>query len=142
MSDADKTQIHELNLRYALHIDRGEVDLWVDTFSQDGVFDEREYELGIHAGHDQLRAFGQLIVANASQLMHIMTNHLVTDITADHANGTVYGIAEGVSRDGAHRRYLVFYEDEYVKVGPHWKIGRRTTRKKFPPEVLQSPSAA
>lgn len=137
MSMEDKFAIQELNLRYALHIDLMRVEPWVDTFTADAVFDEREFDFGIHVGHEQIRAYGEAIVANAHKFVHVMTNHLVTDVADDRAKGTVYGIAEGVSLAGERTRYHVVYEDEYRKIGGEWKISSRVVHPKLPPEIVR-----
>lgn len=136
MSIEDRMAIRKLNLQYAFYIDTGEVDQWVDTFAADGVFDERECNYGLHVGHDQIRSHGRNIVAGAAQVVHLMFNHLITDLTASTASGTVSGLAEGVSRTGERHRFHVAYEDEYVKTAEEWKLGRRVVRPRMPPEAV------
>ena len=138
MSMEEKFAIQELNLRYALHIDLMQVEQWVDTFTADAVFDEREFDFGIHIGHEQIRAYGDAIVANAHKFVHVMTNHLVTDVADSSAKGTVYGIAEGVSLSGERTRYHVFYEDEYTKTDGRWRISSRVVRPRLPPEIVRA----
>ena len=142
MSIEDKLAIRRLNLQYAFYIDTGEVDAWVDTFTADGVFDERECDYGFHVGHDQIRTHGRNIVAGAAQVVHLMFNHLITDLTADTAGGTVSGLAEGVSRSGERYRFHVAYEDEYAKTAGEWKFSRRIVRPRLPPETVVQPDAA
>ena len=136
MSIEDKIAIQELNLRYAFYIDTSDVDRWVDTFTPDAIFDEHEFDFGTYVGRDQIRAYGHLIVANSVRVVHLMANHLVTDITATDARGTIYGLAEGVSRANERRRFHVLYEDRYAKAGGEWRISSRIVRKRFAAELL------
>ena len=142
MSIEDKLAIEDLNVRYAMSIDSFDVDTWVDTFTPDGVFDEREVDMGIHEGHDRIRDWGNLIAASSARVLHLMANHLVTDVTATTARGTVYGLAEGESELTGRRRFHVLYEDEYVKLHGQWKFRSRVVRKRFPPEVVTAASDA
>jgi len=52
----DRLAIQDLNQRYAVHVDLHEIDKWVDLFTQDAVFDEREFGTPLMTGHDAIRA--------------------------------------------------------------------------------------
>ena len=136
MSIEDKFAIKDLNLRFAAHIDCGDVDAWVATFTAEGIFDLREINYGLHMGHDQIRAHGHNTVTGPAQVVHLMFNHLLSELTDDKAIGTVSGLAEGVSPTGGRYRLHVTYEDEYTKVAGDWKFSRRIVRQRLPPETV------
>ena len=136
MSIEEKIAIQELNSRYALHIDLMQVDKWVEVFSPDGVLDETEFGLGKHVGHDGVRAYFDSIKDDIIHQVHLMANHLITDISGGAARGTVFALVEVLLRSQGQIRFHVFYEDDYVKIGGEWKIRNRVLHKTFEPEVV------
>ena len=59
----DRLEIQELIARYNRAVDGGDADGWVDTFTPDGVFES--LLVGVHRGHDELRAFADDFVAGS-----------------------------------------------------------------------------
>ena len=142
MSLEDRYQIQELNHYYAYYVDMFEIENWLTVFTEDAYFDEREFDSGLHIGHDAIRAYGELIVRETTFAVHLMTNHIIRDLTPTSATGTIFAIVEGLSKAGFHCRWHVRYEDQYAKVDGKWKIARRVLRKTFPAEVLATPAEA
>lgn len=138
MNIEDKIAIHDLNHRYAIFIDTYQIDEWVSLFTPDVIFDEREFNFGLHEGQDAVRAYGHVLRQTTRHMSHIMSNHLVEGLSQDDAKGTAMGLIEAMTMDGTRTRYLVFYEDQYRKSDSAWKIHKRTLRKSFEPEVLQA----
>jgi hypothetical protein len=136
MSVDDQLKIQELNNLYAYYVDSFEIENWLTVFTSDAYFDEREFDSGLHLGHDAIRAYGEKIVEEMVYAVHLMCNHVVRDLTETTATGTIFAIVEGLAKNGLHARYQVKYEDEYLKVGGNWKIARRVLRKTFPVEIL------
>ena len=139
MTIEDKIAIQELNYRYALHVDSMQIAEWVDVFAPDGVLDEREFGLGLHAGHDGLRAYGRKMEDEVVLQVHLMLNHLITGTTPDTATGTAFALVEAVTRVIGRVRFHVRYDDEYVRLGGAWKFRSRILRKSFDPEVVSPP---
>ena len=136
---ADRLEIAELVHAYALHIDLFQIDDWVDLFTQDAFFDEREFGSGLHIGREAIRAYGRVLAATVRHAAHLMTNLVIRDLTTNSANGVLFGLVEAQLKDGMRTRWQVRYEDCYAKVDGAWKISRRVLRKTFPEEMIQKP---
>jgi hypothetical protein len=136
MSIADQLEIQELNNFYAYYVDIFEIENWLTVFTPDAYFDEREFDSGLHVGHDAIRAYGEKIVDEMVFAVHLMCNHIIRDLSETSATGTIFAIVEGLAKNGLHARYQVKYEDTYAKVDGQWKIARRVLRKTFPVEIL------
>lgn len=144
MSIEDKFAIIELNHRYAELIDTGQPARWAtEVFTEDCVFDERQFGFGLHQGRRQIAAYGDELVATAEHVVHHMTNHVVTIQSATDATGTAFCICEVQHAGGGPRlRFNVRYEDEYKKVDSAWLISQRVLVKTFEPERVEPVSAS
>ena len=138
----DRIAIEELNYQYALYVDSMRIDDWVGVFASDGVLDESEFGLGLHAGHDGLRSYGDTMRKEVVHQVHLMTNHLIAEVGPDRASGTVFALVEAVTNVIGHVRFHVRYDDEYVKLDGQWKFQSRVLRKTFEPEVISGPPPA
>ncbi|WP_033043257.1 nuclear transport factor 2 family protein, partial [Streptomyces rimosus] len=59
-------------------------------WAEDGVLDERETGFGLFQGREAIRDFFRdSLFAHARNVIHIMFNHLVTDIEGNRAAGSV-----------------------------------------------------
>src|SRR3546814_542197 len=76
-------------------------------------------------GEDGARAFYDRVLAGFYRSFHQIVGHVITDIDADSARGTVYCRAE--HEDGDHWIVnLMVYFDRYTRVGGRWYfLGRR-----------------
>jgi hypothetical protein len=136
MSIEDRLEIQELNYLYAYYVDEFEIENWVNVFTPDAYFDEREFDCGLHVGHDAIFAYGQKIVEETKSAVHLMCNHIIRDLTTTTATGTIFALVDSLGKNGHYARYQVKYEDAYLKVDGRWKIARRVLRKSFPAELL------
>lgn len=143
MTVEDKLAIIELNHRYALHIDNRETTRWAtEIFTEDAVFDERQFDFGLHVGREKIEAYGEELAAMVEHVVHHMTNHVITMVSETQATGVVFGICEVLHSGGGPRlRFNVRYEDQYRKVGNVWLISERVLIKTFEPETVGQVSA-
>lgn len=135
---ADRFAIQELGFYYAYYCDLFRLDEWVDCFTPDAVFDETDHGLGRYVGHAEIRANGESRHARIAQIVHLMNNHLIFDLTPETARGCIFALSEFITRDGARFRAHVTYEDEYRKVDGAWKISSRAVRKSLPREEVDA----
>ncbi len=139
MSADDRLAIQELNYKYAYYVDNFEPDNWSMIFTTDGVLDETEFFDDAHfVGRGAIRAYGAKISDSVHHVAHLITNHLISDLTATTARGTAVSIVETMRKNGERVRFHVRYDDEYAKVGDAWLIAKKTLRKSFPPENVTS----
>jgi hypothetical protein len=136
MDIEDRFQIQDLVSRYAFFVDSFMTREWVDVFTPDAVLDESAFGMGRYEGHDALLGYAEAIARRVEHLIHVMSNHLIWESTADTARGTCFAIVESMQKTGARARYHVKYEDEYKKIDGKWLIHRRILRTSFPPEIL------
>jgi hypothetical protein len=83
----DRLAIQDLNQKYAVHVDLHEIDAWVELFTPDAMFDEREFGTPLMTGHEEIRAYGQQLAATVQHALHHMTTHVITNLTATSARG-------------------------------------------------------
>lgn len=136
VNSSDYFEIQQLTHRYAVHIDMFQIDEWVDVFTPDAFFDEREFGNGLFVGHDEIRAYGQSLAATVKYVTHLMANLIIRDVTDTTASGIVFALIEAEMKSGERERTQCRYEDEFVKVNGQWKIARRILRKTFAPEPV------
>ncbi|GAA1718252.1 nuclear transport factor 2 family protein [Streptomyces yatensis] len=129
----DRAAIHDLNTRYAVAFDGFRLNESSGCWAEDGVLDERETGFGLFQGREAIRDFFRdSLFAHARNVIHIMFNHLVTDIEGNRAAGSVSCLVEVVKNDGGYVRSHVKYEDEYIRVDGQWKFGSRVIKPSFP----------
>ncbi|MEJ7932762.1 nuclear transport factor 2 family protein [Sphingobium sp. AN558] len=140
----DRLEIAALNQRYALHVDFHEIEEWVSLFTPDAVFDESEFDNPLMNGHDEIRAYGNHLTEIVRHVLHHMTTHHITDMTATTARGRAFALIEAVLNDGTHARTHCIYEDRYEKIDGRWLIAERILRKTIEPETIaiSSPTAS
>lgn len=136
----DRLAIQELNHRYATHIDLHEIDEWVGLFTQDAVFDEREFDSPLFTGHEEIRAYGHTLVETVQYALHHMTTHVISSLTATSARGIAFAIVEAVLKDGFHARHQVIYQDRYEKIDGQWLIAERVLKQTVPAEIFNEKS--
>lgn len=111
--------IQQLAVRYAVGIDRRDVDLIADQFVPD-----------VDCGHwgtgrDAFRAMYSENDSTMDVTIHRVTNHLVDVLDEDHATGTVYLSAEHRMHDGTWAHLEGAYDDTYERVDRQWRIRAR-----------------
>ncbi|MEJ7935497.1 nuclear transport factor 2 family protein [Sphingobium sp. AN558] len=140
MITSDYLEIQQLTHRYALHIDLFQIEKWVDVFTPDAFFDEREFGFGLYVGHDAIRAYGQSLADTVQYVTHLMANLVIENLTETSASGIVFALVEAEMKTGERERTHVRYEDDFVKVNGQWKIARKILRKTFSPERMNNAS--
>lgn len=139
MSVEDRLAIQELNFKYALYVDTFEPDNWAQIFAPDAVLDESAFFPDAQfSGRDAIRAYGAKIKENVHHIIHLITNHIISNLTANTACGTAFALVETMRKNGERVRFHVRYDDEYVKIGDSWLIAKRKLGKSFPPENVIS----
>ncbi|MFC4595057.1 nuclear transport factor 2 family protein [Sphingobium tyrosinilyticum] len=139
MSIEDRLNIQELNFKYALYVDTFEPDNWAQIFAPDAVLDESAFFAdALFAGRDAIRSYGAKIKENVHHIIHLITNHIISDLTATSGRGTAFALVETMRKTGERLRFYVRYDDEYVKIGDSWLIAKRKLDKSLPPEKVTS----
>ncbi|MEJ7935545.1 nuclear transport factor 2 family protein [Sphingobium sp. AN558] len=139
MSADDRLAIQELNYKYAYFIDSLDPENWADIFAPDGVLDESEFFPDARfAGREAILAYGTKISGNVHNIVHLMTNQIINDLTPTSARGTAFALVETMRKTGERLRFHVKYEDEFVKIDGSWRIAQKTLRKSLPPEDVKS----
>jgi hypothetical protein len=123
---AAREAIRELPLKYCDCVWRNDVNGIVDLFANDGAFitKGRKREHRAEGREALLKLYGGLMSADVTPRPYIH-NHVVELKGAGRASGRCYVEIRDAKKDfqwGGSG----FYEDEYVKIGEHWKFKSRT----------------
>ena len=123
--------IRDLPSRYATYVDTFAPTKSWNCGRADARFDESRVGTGLYEGAAAIRQFFEGLKATVTHQAHITCNHLVEDITVTSAHGTVSSIVEAVTIAGPMRA-VVYYEDEYAKVGGKWRFASRVIHPLMP----------
>ncbi len=132
LSADDYLAIQQRYARYASAIDLGDVDGWLESWTDEGSL---HTSTGFSAeGRDALRAMAEAQVSNADERGYHWTANLVIEPTDYGASGQCYLMHLFVSeelvteqgRAGAQLRYAYYYRDELVREDGRWRFRRRT----------------
>lgn len=130
---ADRAEIEELVVRYAMALDTLDAEAYANVFTEDAVFDVtgtvyrgREAIRGIVTGLQESRERALAEGAPVIPLYHVMSNTLIEIVDDDEARHTSY--AQTV-RLGDDARFIIGfmgrYEDVVVKRDGRWQIQSR-----------------
>lgn len=114
----DVEQIKQLVARYNLAFDYGDVEGYLATWTEDGLF-HRSNALRSYQGHDALR---ELITTFPVQGRHVSTNFVV-DVDGDRATASSYLLY--LSADGYQPVMFGVYADELVRHPDGWRFSVR-----------------
>jgi pimeloyl-ACP methyl ester carboxylesterase/ketosteroid isomerase-like protein len=114
----DVEQIKQLVARYNLAFDYGDVEGYLATWTEDGLF-HRSNALRSYQGHDALR---ELITTFPVQGRHVSTNFVV-DVEGDRATASSYLLY--LSADGYQPVMFGVYADELVRHPDGWRFSVR-----------------
>jgi pimeloyl-ACP methyl ester carboxylesterase len=114
----DIEAIKQLVARYNLAFDYGDVDGYLATWTEDGLF-HRSNALRSYRGHDELR---ELITTFPVQGRHVSTNFVI-DVDGDRATASSYLLY--LSADGYQPVMFGVYSDELVRGGSGWQFAAR-----------------
>lgn len=127
----DLEEIRRLAAEYNWHLDAGEVDAWVECFSEDGEFScvglpADDPRGGTHKGREALHAYGVSHYAiNKGRVRHWNWNILI-DIDGDNARMRCYMNAfDAGQRETANLRFTGFYHDRLRRTGHGWRFTSR-----------------
>lgn len=120
MSDVERLlayeEIRQLAARYAVAMDSRDLDALVSLFAED--YRHWDGQIGRHA----LREFIERVFREgmAGEVSFALTGgHLINLVDANHANGTVYCLAE-FGDEGRWIRQIIAYEDTYERQDGLW----------------------
>jgi ketosteroid isomerase-like protein len=123
---SDRTAIEELRAAYCYRLDDGDVDGWVDLFTEDAVVDYVSRD-GLLVGREALRGLArEWMVERDETRVHTVSNPLV-EIDGDTASGRWYYRAVTLAPDGSGHREQGRYDEEYRRVDGEWRIARLET---------------
>lgn len=111
-------QIWQLALRYALAVDSRNMDDLVELFVPDVRLGQGR------SGREQLKQWMTRALAGHGRTIHLVANHIVCFLDADHANGVVY-CRDEVERGGRWQVGHLQYWDSYERREGRWFFARR-----------------
>jgi uncharacterized protein (TIGR02246 family) len=123
---ADRRAIEELRAAYCYRLDDGDVDGWVELFTEDAVVDYVSRD-GVVTGREALRTLArEWLVKAAETRVHTVANPVVT-VDGATATGRWYYRAVTLAPDGSGRHEQGRYDERYRRVDGEWRIARLAT---------------
>lgn len=130
-----------LQMLYALHADRGEVEAFTQLFADDGSVQVPEAPAFV--GHAAIRASMEALNALGVTMRHVMTNPVVTVLDADNAVGgcylTVWNSKEAPDAAGIRPIALPAtmgeYSDVFRRTEAGWRFQSRVLTRVFRPTL-------
>lgn len=121
LSPEDHMRITELISQHGHFMDSGEFDRLDELFTDDIVYDVRDFGFGSLRGFAAIRE-AALQLGDLNPVGHHITNVVVTPV--DNGTARVRSKGIGINTDGTARS--VVYDDTVIR-GPHgWRIAHRT----------------
>jgi hypothetical protein len=122
----DRLDLQELGARYAFRCDTKLYEQVGELFAEDGSWDETIVGLPLCGSRKEIdEFFRSMAQSNLAYIVHINSNHQITEFQGDSASGTSHLLAEG-HFNGNPIRILGYYADKYVKVDGTWLFKDRT----------------
>ena len=119
----DKIEIYELSARYANALDSGDLEEWLDTWADNGVW---EGALGKYEGRESLAKLPADLGARIQGKRHVMSNFVITG-DAELATQKCYLLVFERERS-AELIATGVYVDTIAKINGVWKFARRTVK--------------
>ncbi|TQO20333.1 SnoaL-like protein [Rhodoglobus vestalii] len=139
----DELAIRDLSHRYAMALDKNDVEVWRALFSQGIVFESgtsapRGLEDVVRIPEDQLKRY--------KKTLHSVTTQQVF-LDGDKATGEVYCVAHHIYEDfhqndrlpfDLSHNFLIRYDDDYVREDGRWVFARRRiiTEARFVHQII------
>lgn len=124
--------IQDLVVRYAMAVDRRDVDEWLGMFVDDIDCGRRG------KGREALRTFIEPAVRDFYRTCHLITGHVIDSIEGDHATGRVYCRAEHEFGDLWIVMVCVYF-DKYERRDGVWYFAGREEDFFYTSDVLERP---
>ncbi|WP_165943787.1 nuclear transport factor 2 family protein [Saccharopolyspora karakumensis] len=123
----DREAIRDLALLYTRAVDGYDLDVVVDMYTDDGVFDRRGRA---SEGREALRAAYAAPMRTYRTMIHRVDAHVVELTSADDAVGWVAGYAE-LADERTVVAAVFRYDDVYRRVRDRWRFARRSIRFQY-----------
>ncbi len=131
---ADKLAIEELIARYNHSIDSLQMDVWLDLWTDDAVFDGIGKYL---VGKAAIKEFANVHEKNYARKMpggrHFTTN-IASNVEGNQATTRSYLQLWSTDVNGARIAYTGVYDDVLVKQDGRWRFARRKMVHDKPPK--------
>lgn len=119
----DKLAIRDLMARYSFAHNFGDIEGYVECFTEDGVI---ESPIGTVKGSAAIR---QYITAREAEVcespLRYMVTNIITNVQGDRATGKCYLLILQVLREGVKLVTTGVYKDEFCKIDGTWRISHR-----------------
>ena len=135
MSAADRQEIADLVHRYADAVCRHDEAQWAACWADDAVWalaPGREPE-----GKEAIVELWKGAMAGFTMAIQMVHNGAV-EVDGDRATGRWYIAEHLLQADGVARRFLAWYDDEYVRTADGWRFARRAAQALYagPPDLV------
>ena len=131
----DWVSINDLFTRYAVALDRGDVETVVDCFTEDGIVDSPV--MGSFAGHAAIRTFAERnarLLRSGAQMRHMVSN-VRADVEGDRAEASCY-LMNYLTRDGNCELLSTGeYECRLERMSGTWRFAYRLVKLDRPVEI-------
>lgn len=119
----DKVEIQELSARYANAMDDGNLEEWLDTWADDGIW---EGAVGKYEGKSALAKLLGDLGARIQNKRHVMTNSVITG-AGDQAVQQCY-LLVFEREDSPALIATGVYKDTLKKIDGSWKFAQRAVK--------------
>ncbi|MFK7894607.1 MAG: nuclear transport factor 2 family protein [Myxococcota bacterium] len=131
----DRAQIHALIALYSHTFDGGDVDAWIDLFTEEAEFVTST--VGSAQGKEALRRWAEERLADRAgdQMRHFATNTLLRPLSSDQVRARSYVLITRQSLTGGSLAQVLFtgvYEDDIRRTPKGWKFERRRAEASLP----------
>jgi uncharacterized protein (TIGR02246 family) len=127
--------IQQLVARYARALDARDMDTVVSLFAPD-------VQVGAHQrGRAALKVWMSVLMSQMRTSVHLVGEHVIDFVEADHATGVVYCRDELERPDrGEWAVGTIQYWDDYVRADGEWCIARRRLHRWYLVDALARPA--
>lgn len=121
----------DLAIRYAYHVDFGQIDALLDLFIDDA---EAKLPGASLSGKQAIRSYFEAVFASKRSFLHCLSNFLIEPQDQDSATGTIYLVAYA-AQDSEVSGPLPLsgpsavgtYHDVYRRTDVGWRLAKRDT---------------
>ena len=123
----DREEVRMLHARYCLTIDTGRYEEWIDTFTEDGIFESPRF--GKHTGREGLRKFTALYKESlgGARVLHVVANPSF-ELDGSSGTGTSYLLYYHCKDGRVQQSTVGYYTDKLRKTDAGWRfVSRQVT---------------